>query len=300
MAVRITNITELVWGRDLEALLRMCGEKECFIDDSASDYQRFCSLCRSAHLLPGNRLAYRASKILETLLEHPVDLCEENAESLWIESAERLLVTNVSPTYGDRFSALEADEKCLDICPRCALSDFWNGNSFLNTSRSAWEPWRDEMEARWEDAFQKELFGVSLTLPRGFVFQSPNPYAVDTALRKRESEADRNLLLAQVFRFLSEKCFKSKKILLCRVECDAKEAVRLLSYAEAKVGLSRLILCLVPSCDHPTLTSFCGVPHLNAVECALQRCDYPTDADFLAALRRCADLYPLGNLMILE
>ena len=298
--MRITNITELVWGRDLEALLRMCGEKERFIDDSASDYQRFCSLCRSAHLLPGNRIVHRTSKILETLLEHPVDLCEENAESLWIESAERLLANHIPPMHGDRFSASEADGECLDVCPRCALSDFWDGNSFLNTSRSAWEPWRDEMEARWEEAFQTELFGVSLTIPRGFVFQSPNPYAVGTALRKRESEEDRNLLLAQAFRFLSEKCTKRERALLCRVECDEGEAIRLFSYAEAKVGLSRLILCLAPSCDHPTLTSFCGVPHSNAVECALQRRDYPTDADFLAALRQCADLYPLGKLMILE
>lgn len=296
----ITNVTELIWSRELEMLLRMCGEPECFIDDTASDYQRFFAFCRSAKLLRSNRIARRISNFLETLLMHPVDLCEDNAQSLWKESAVRILATDLSKAHWECFVDLKEENDCLDVCPRCARSDFFDGNSLLNTSQNAWEPWRAEMETACGAFFQKGLSGACLVLPNGFVFQSPHPYGVGLALQHRCEEGEENLLLAQAFRFLSEACQKKDKTLLCRIECDAEEAIKLFSYTERQVGLSPMLLCLAPSCDLQKAIVFCGISHPNAVGCALQKQDYPTEADFFAALRRYAALYPLGKLRILE
>lgn len=298
--MRVTNITELIWSHDLEALLRMCGEEEALIGCDASDYERFFAFCRSADLLHGNKLVHRITCFLSSLLQRRVSLCEETAEHLWRESAEVILVTAAGHSLWERFVSEDDEVAEFDVCPRCALSDFFDGNALLNTAQASWEAWRDEMSLICKRAFEQDFFGIFLTLPREFAFCSPHPYRVGMALMQKDGEDAKNLLLAQAFRFLSEECLKRNKTLLCRVECDGNEAFKLFSYAQAQVGLPRLIWSPSMFKDCQALFAFNGAYHSNAVECALQKRDYPTKESFEAALRFCADCYPLGKLQIIE
>jgi hypothetical protein len=162
--MRITNITELVWSHESEALLRMCGEEERLIGCDASDYERFFALCRSASLLRGNRLAHRIACFISSLVRHPVELCAENAEILWRESSEALLATSVERSLRESFAPEQSEAENLDICPRQAYSDFFDGNCLLNTSQDSWEAWCDEMKVYCEKAFEQGFFGIFLTI----------------------------------------------------------------------------------------------------------------------------------------
>ena len=294
--MRFANVTELIWSDELEALLRMCGEEERLIGVAASDYDRFFALCRSAHLLRGNLLIHRISSFLASILNRPVSLSEKTAEEIWKDSAEYFLFANVSRSLWEDFNAESTAEKELDICPRLSISNFFDGDLFLSTSQKSWEAWRDEMRDICDKSLGNACSGVMLLLPKAFVFSSPHPYQIGRILQspKREEE-DQNLMIAQLFRFLSEDCSERKLSLLCRVECDPREAVKLFAYAEEQVGLLRLIWSLAVSQSLDALIAFSGKPHQNSVEAAL-----PSSEVSASRLHAFSEGYPLGKLMILE
>lgn len=301
--LRFTNITELIRSDGLESLLRMCGEKELCITSTASDYQFFSALCRSAPMLRGNPLVCRINRFLTVILQEPVSLSEDAAEYLWRESAAFFLEADGESVLRawEIADSEDGEEKELDVCPRCSLSDFFDGNCLFYTSQRSWEAWRDEMKNTCEKAFEEDFEGVCVTLPKDFVFRSPHPYGVELLLRRKNEQDDaRDLLLSQLFRFLSEECFQHGKTILCRVECRGSEAVRLFSYAESRVGLPTLTWSLSPSRDFSDLIAFSGACHQNPIASALQRSDYDTAMEFHAALREYAAVYPLGKLQILE
>ena len=293
--MHFSNVTEWIWSEELTSLLRMCGEKDAAIGADASDYERFCALCRSADLLRGNPTVHRISCLLSALLRCPVSLSAENAEVLWQKSAALLWLSETPDVLREDFAMAAPAAPSVDWCARLALSAFFDGNQFLNTSQRSWSDWRNEMLERCGNLLDENARGVSLTLPTSFVFSSPNPYQVGRVLQSETREdADQNLLIAQLVRFFSEECLRRDRALLCRVECTSLEAVKLFAYTEGQVGLPRLLWSLADLQEIDALIAFCGMPHQKPVEAALPASE--ASESRLAVFSKC---YPLGKLHIL-
>ena len=292
--MRISNITELIWNDEWAALLRICGEKEAAVGASASDYERFLAICRSAHLLRGNPMLHRLSSFLTELLKHPISLSQEVAEEIWRETAAYFLFADDVRDLWETFEASPMEAPRDDACPRLAASDFWNGDCLLNTAASSWETWSEEICQRCDQAFEDAFQGVMLTLTKGFVFSSPHPYSVERALQREErDQREQGLLLSQLFRVLAVSCLEREKTIVCRVECDPTEAIKLFSYAEGQVGLPRLIWCLEAFHAPAGLIAFSGRYHKNSVEAA-----QPKNETTAARLQDFSGNYPFGNLWI--
>ena len=171
--MHFSNVTEWIWSEELTSLLRMCGEKEAVIGSDASDYERFCALCRSADLLRGNPTVHRISCLLSALLRRPVSLSAENAEALWQKTAALLWLSEELDLPNEELVITEPAVPSTDACPQLAASEFWDGNRCLSTSQRSWTDWRDEMSERYMRLLDGIAGGVSLTLPASFIFPLP-------------------------------------------------------------------------------------------------------------------------------
>ena len=299
--MRATNLTELVWNDEIEGLLRMCGEEESFIGGMASDYERFCALSRSVHLLQGHPFLHHLSCFLREVLEIPLFLSIEDAEVIWRLGADRLLERSLSKEDWQTFAVRQQEKFTLPTPRSFDISRFFKGNHLLNTKATSWDAWRIELQALCQDAFEKGFSGMTLVLPKDFSFVSPDPYHVGLSLQKKKKEnADDAFLLAQLMRFLSEKCLQRDQILLLRVECDPLQAVKLVSYTEDRVGLPSLIWNVTPLVDPEPLLRWNAVKHQNVVGCALCRRDYECDDQWNEALQGYAERYPIGRLQVIE
>ncbi len=297
----LTNLTELFWNAETEGLLRMCGETENAICHTASDYERFAAVCRSAELLQGHSFLHRLSCFLREVLDVSHTISLENAERIWQMSAERLLEKELSLSDWQTFSAAEAEESTLREPELLELSGCFDGNRLMQSKTASWEDWRREMEGLCRDAFEQGVCGVYLVLPKAFCFSAPDPYHVTLALqRKTPTSTDQSVLFSQLFRFLAGECEKREVTLILRAQGDPAQVFELLSYAEARVGLPPLIWNLLPTVDPAPLLSLTAAPHKHLVRCALSRGDYPTQAEWHKALLSSARKYPSGMLLNLQ
>ncbi len=93
-----SNITELWLARDTEKqrMMRACGVPEEFITGAGSDYEKFRAYCACAPRFAGNPLFLRGHLELRRYFDCELALNEENCDTIWALTAERLREASMS------------------------------------------------------------------------------------------------------------------------------------------------------------------------------------------------------------
>ena len=241
-----TNVTELLYDNAWQALLNLYTATIGAGRELFSDYDRFLAVCEMMPLMQGHDERARCESILA--------LTPQSAPEIWRRVADWLLV-HPCPPIGAGMQT---------IVPK------WQTDAFLPYIPSAPTVSADRFLARDVLAWQMEIAemletctgGVRVVLPKGFCFCNPDRYHVGVALKQR-GEADADLLTAQLIRVLCIELQKTDCALQLTVNCDACEAVALLSSFERTVGLPSVYWTCRADCG--ALLNFSMQAHKHAV-----------------------------------
>ncbi|MBQ9784638.1 MAG: hypothetical protein IJW29_03965 [Clostridia bacterium] len=289
----VSNATELLWSKDLERLLRLCGIPEREIDARASDYERFAALCKAFALLDGHPMQFYLKSFLRAYFPSLPMPEPETCECLWRGIADNLLANPRTPSdflptapIGILLPSLEIPALPPQLTP------VLDADLLLRSQGRAYGEWRAWIAETVERFSQNGARQVRVRLARDFSFAQPNVYHVEQALKKTTDAHD--LLLCQLVRELCEVCARCSVALLLEADCDAREAASLLRYARKAVGLPRVNWCASGAADE--LLDF----QADACGESMRRCLRSADALTADALYQtiadAATRYPLGCL----
>ena len=289
-----TNVTEWIYTEKLKTLLSMCGEPEEQIGENASDYSFFEAFCRSFELLTGNKTAQQIAWHLEHTLGVSLPISSHNCHRLWQLCADRLLEDAPQrPNWKEDFS-FQTDEETLEkytsVLQVYSVTKELDALGLLLPHTTSLDIWQREIKTFLIGQEGPILF----TLPKTYRFLAPDPYHVESAL-KNGGEAQ-NLLLSQLMRILSEECSRKDLCLILRIECDTKEAVRLLEYTEVRVGLPELILSAKSLEDIALLCPLVAKGSKKKRRFAVCPADFYTTDCYYRFLTSYAACYPIGML----
>lgn len=236
-----TNVMEWIQSDALETLLSMCKDPREPQNGTCSDYENFLDFCRCFALLQGNSLANRIAYHLEHTLGIREPITEATCDRIWCLAAERLLADPLPPPdwRGEPPSSYEGQKLFLSapsLTPVFYPEDP-NGALFLcQTHAFSLEEWQSEIN----DYLQKSKDFIFCKIPCGYRFHRPDPYHIELALKEKKGNSD--LLISQLMRILAKECTDRELPLVLRMECDAREAVKLLEYVDERIGLPELVL----------------------------------------------------------
>ena len=295
----ITNPIELFWSDDLAALLRLCGEREETVEERASDFDRFLSLCRALPLLQGHPTRAWVTEVLKNhfaLQELPT---KETAPAIWQTLCEHLLINPIIPA--DLVSgAWLSDGKTVPQCLPKGVTPVLHANLLLDTTAKTLADWVDELRKTVFHFTANGCQKIFLRLPDDFQFTIPSVFHVNRALSltKRDREAT-NLLLAQLTREICTALQESDLLLVLACNGASLELTRLLQYVEDAVGLPRIVWSVQRIGEAAPLLSFSAKPHKNEIFAALQYESVMTNVELFTVLDAWQVRYPAGRLCYL-
>ena len=291
----ITNPIELFWCNDLIALLRLCGAEEEMIGERASNYDRFCAICRALPLLQG----HPARAWLESIFENRFAIkelpTEENAAKVWKKLCERLLQDPI------------ASQDLIDGDLLCEPSTFiqlpknvtpvLNANFFLHTDEKTVEAWHHSILSVVTRFAAGGCKKAVLHIKEGFDFTAPSLYHVERALSlpKKNREAT-NLLISQLVRELCAIAQQQDILLVLVCEDNPSALARLLEYADESVGLPRICWCTREAREAHKLLEFTAKPHKSEIFAALPYESVMTQNELSNAIEAWQVRFPIGRL----
>ena len=293
---KITNPTELIRGKDLYHMLRLCGVEAEKRLDEWSDWELFSSFARELPSLRGFPLAEFMQSLLRDVAGVPFPLNAENAAAFWRESVsyfERECITPGDALTRDIPRLCRADAPCevLDRSEKM-LPDAMSLLPIGCTTLDAWQKEIGTVLSRFSGMGSRVIF---MELPCKPSFAEPNPYRVGEILRKtHRRDEDRACLVSQLLR---EVCVGARSLgmtVLLKV-CRYDDALPFLSYIEKTVGLPSICLCS----DDPILSKegqelFARQSERLMVALSLHA--FPTEHELNEALLSIAARYPFGRL----
>ena len=292
----ITNPIELFWSDDLLSLLRLCGQKEEFIGERASDYDRFLSICRAMPLLGGHPTRAWILSILKKYFDQKEFPTEENAPDFWRTLCDHLLEDPILPQELVGGAWLCDSLSVPSNLPK-EVNLVLNANLFLKTNAKTTALWSAEIAKAVASFAESGCQKIVLQIPNEFAFAIPSVYHVDKALQsvKRSREAE-NLLLCQLMRELSSAAQKNNLLLVLVCDANAADVVRLLEYCEASVGLPRICWSLREIREAHVLLTFTAKPHKSEIFAALPYENVMTASELSNVIESWKVRYPVGKL----
>ena len=292
----ITNPIELFWSDDLCALLRLCGEGEDAIGESASDFDKFQALCRALPLLDGHPTRAWIVSILKKYFDVKELPTEETAAIVWKILSERLFGEPLSPqTFVS--GAWLCDGLTIPSTLPENVTPVLNANLVLQTNAKTAALWSSEISSTVVHFVQKGCQKIVFEMGKSFDFVTPSLYHVNRALSlaKKDREAT-NILTCQLTRELCT--FAQAHDLLLVLECNENSSAlaRLLEYAEESVGLPRICWSVREVREAHTLLDFTAKPHKSEIFAALSYESVMTQNELLATLESWQVRYPVGRL----
>ena len=295
----ITNATELLWSKDWERLLRLCGEEERMIDTRASDYERFAALCRAYPKLTGHPMKQYLQAFLKAHFPALPEPSPDTCEHLWREIANALAERDCTP----RDFLCRTPMFCLVSEPTsCALPSHLrplpDAEMLLHTSARTYRDWSTYIENLLEAFLQKGARAVRILLDSSYTFVLPDVYHVEKALSRVGGVGERNLLLSQLFRELCAACRKYTVELFIEADCAPAEAVALVRYAQKSVGLPILSWCAQGD-TAAALIAFQSDAARETITRSLRTRDALTEEALRQTITEEAQRYPLGCMRFL-
>ena len=292
----ISNPIELFWSEELLSLLRLCGEREESIGARASDYDRFCALCRSLPLLEGHPMRAWIASVLNKYFCIQELPSEEAAAEAWKNLCESLLQTPIAPS--DLVSgAWLCDSLCVpDGLPK-EIEPVLHANLLLTLNVASATAWSEEIGKVASHFAMRGCRKIVLQIPDDFVFVTPSRYHADRALtsRKRDRGVE-HLLICQLARELCITAQENDFLLVFVCRNHSAELAHLLEYAEQSVGLPRICWSVRDAKEAQMLLDFSARAHENAIFASIPFESVMTEAELLEALRAYQMRYPIGRL----
>ena len=285
-----TNATELLYHHAWESLLDLYAVTVGIGKNVFSDYDRFLAMCEMMPLMQGHEERARCESILLDIFGIDIPLCPQNCSEIWRRVADALLTCPRTPVGDSAYVPSEREKITFDL-PRVSFPSALSVDVFQARTLDAWQrEIVDEIGER--ECFSK---GVRVELPRDFRFCNPDPYHVGIALARR-AKGDDDVLLAQLVRVLCVALQKDEHPLYLIVNCDAGEAIALLSAMEKTVGLPTVYWM----CDEGgmNLLDFSIKAHKNALFPVLCRADDVDESAFYETVKQYAQKYPLSLISI--
>lgn len=298
---QLASPTDFLDRTAARALIKACRNQGADRIQSASDYELFRAFCHVSPDLCGHPLLVRFEHLLSNCLGTSVTLTADSCDDIWIASVKALMLSSetivdfVSRNTASPVRCLLASDAILHIPSK--MDVVLDGRSLLQTTATDWTAWKSEMENCFASFAAYGCHSVYFVLPADFCDVEPNPYSVGQALQSRE-EKTRDLLIAQVFRFLSETCTQRGWDLILRVEAAAKDTLSLLQRTARTVGLPNAVWTAPMNETRDALIAFSLRDHSREVRCGICLADYPSDAELRFALSAYAARYPIGRLSV--
>ncbi|MBR2721854.1 MAG: glucuronate isomerase [Clostridia bacterium] len=303
----VRTVTDLLFDKDVEALLRLCEIPSHRFSEKASQYDKFCALCKACELAEGHPTALWCQVLLEKVFGIDLPLLPENCETIWQKSSVLLQETAMTwqaaleRLYGQSpVRLLWQDADGLDELPKNCVPVL-DGSLFCQTNLDmSWQSFVASAQKTLDTFEEKGCRSVFFTLSEDYTFDEPNLYTVNQLLERQDpSLLQGDLWTTQVLRLLSAECKKRSWALCLRLHCDEGELLRLISYLQSSVGLCRLLF----SASHPSaeqaMLDVQAREHGEEMTWALWRRDYPTTLSWKGALQSYRERYPIGRLQIL-
>ena len=292
-----SNIAELMLCEAVESLLALCVDKSMQTNTSPSDYDRFLHLCRCLPFFYGHPIKESAKAYLKRYFDIDLPIIPQNAEKLWLLTAERLLVSDCDIPY---FS-VEQDTTQAPLPP---LSQGDPYTAFVacilcQTEANSWSEWQAEMRTRLDQILvQDPLCIIRFDLNESASAQRPSLYHVEQALqRKHRSGEDYALLLAQVLRFVCE--YAQTADVRIHLHADTPLIVGLLNDLKKSVGVPPMLL--VSSDDSTQDAIIDWIRTASApLRLGLVYHDFLSHDHFEQAVLTLAKKYPIGKLSVLS
>lgn len=290
---RITNPAELIRGKELYRMLRMCAIEERVRFEECSDWELFSAFLRALPLLRGFPTAYGMQRLLCDAAGVEPPLCEKDALLLWETCVKRFEADGM--TFSDLLSVRFPCLYGADAPPNSGALSVMDALSLLPKTCTSFFEWRSVIERAVLRFFECECREILFEVPEGFSFVEPNPYLVGEALGKaRKNREESAALVSQLFREICVHAKKRRMTVLIKVRRNA-DCVLLLRYAEKCVGLPKLCLCTEDPmlCDEVTALA---VRLCADFSVALSLSAFPTEHELEAAVRSVAARYSVARL----
>ena len=288
-----TNLTELWENEAQRGLLALYSASVGRDRPLYSYFDRFFALCEMLTYADGHDEQARCRKILSEELRIDWEPTPQNADRIWMLSAERLLLEPRAPLSQAFEIGAYRKAPTLDLAVTAASTRvpdcFWEGEA------QSIAQWQNGLRA-WLDA--TDSCSVSVTLPDAFLFFSPNPYSVKCALAKACRTSDeRYLLMAQTLRELSPILQSREGGLHLWVGDCGEAAVKLLSYLEKSVGLPSVTWSTASGRSRESLLDYSVLPHRRLISPVLRVSDRGALEEEIG---RYSKRFPSGLLMLTD
>ncbi len=302
----LSNPADLLWTREVYTLLRRLGMKEAEIGEQASDYERFCALCRAIPFLMGHSLPKKCDRLLSRFFGEMPHLAEQNADAIWKAVTEHLSQTPrraldcLSEWNGAEPSSVCISAEVLSQVAPVGIRPVLNGTTLPFDDVGTWGACKERF-LQTLDVFE-QMGGKAVFFQMNSVCctVTPDLYHVEQALKGSLSHREREAYLsAQSLRFLCEEAQKRSFTLLLSVDADAEAAVRALQTMRNTVGLPELVWYADSLSNSIKLLQRLEQAQLYHARCALPTHVYPNEEELCGALQALASRYPVGELTVL-
>ena len=295
----ITNPMEIFWSDELLALSRLCGAKEEWIGERASDYDRFFSLCRALPLLEGHPTRAWIISVLEHYFNLKEVPTEETAPDAWRTLCKKLLENPISQK--DLVSgAWLCDALSIPNSLPENITPVLNANLLLETNTQNTAAWSFEIAETVSHFAVNGCQKVVLKLQNGFEFISPSIYHVNRALTlPKKDRGAANVLTCQLMRELCIAAQKHDLLLILICDENPTAASRLLQYVKESVGLPRLCWSVREAREAHALLNFTAQEHNTDILAALSYDGVMTTSELSAAVESWQMRYPVARLCFL-
>ncbi len=243
---RPTNLTELWWSEEKQALLELNGFS------GGSDYELLRDFCQCLSRAEGSHWEWQCRQELVRLGLADADL--RNPRELWNRSVDRLEAHPLTAEEGAALLRLEHSygsgtsvSQAASVPLICAIP-FSEGQ----TDASCWEEWRERAETFLE---KREERVPLLLLPTDHQTRKPDLYHVNRHLLGEERSND--LWRCQMAVFLLRYCRRQGIRAALDVHCSASRLFELLDMAERFTPLPDLILSADVPTDRAEILSLC-------------------------------------------
>ena len=290
--MRATNVTELIRDAALDQLLYLCGNR---LDERISDYEYFCTLCKSLHLLKGHPLADRFIKYVTEILNERRAIEPQNAAVIWHAVADYM--QEHAFQVGD-FTAF-----CKDIPTKSVLYELHPHKSELvwhidqaPVCATSWGGWERDLSADYTNAINSGCTMTQITITEQLPWRMPSVYHVEQALQNAHGAG--GILSFQRLRYVAIALQKSNTPLLIETPKEGiADLIGALEQLDRTVGLPPVILSLSDINHLPLLVDFAQQKRASSVRLGL-RITSDTGSGEQEMLQTIARVYPIGRLFL--
>ena len=293
----VTNASELLRSEEIYRILHLCGIPAAEGSEVASDWELFFSFCKAYPLLRGHLVAERTGELLCERLSLSLPLTEENAATLWRESAAHLAAHPLSMsdlTVGAAPWLCDGETLPAEFPER--MPHVLDSAVLMPRDAETRAAWNERIRTVLSSLSEQGCVGVRFLTGAAYEFTEPNPYAVDRALatRRRGRDAE-NLLLSQLLREICGACTETGLPLTVECEGDAA-AAELLRYVRRTVGLPPITVSARMPATRDALLSLAEEADIRM---AIRLSDAPTARELSDTLEAMAARYPIGRVRLI-